>query len=127
MIETKEERKRFLVYSSFLIAAVVIARMWNIVLGDISLIVRGVEIHHFYPGIGVVGAGLYLSRKELTTDFTRLAVLGFGTGMVTDELSFILLTPDTYSHYFTPISTLGAAASSAAALGLYLLILKKKS
>jgi hypothetical protein len=105
----------------------VIARAWNIFLGDISLIVRGAEIHHFYPGLVVVAAGIYLSKREILSDFSRLAVLGFGTGMVTDELSFILLTPDTYSHYFTPVSTLGAAASSTAALGLYLLILKKKS
>lgn len=109
-----------------MVATVVIVRLYLHSVEEIQhLYVQGHIFYHLFSGILLVIPAAFVvafePRRRRTAQLAR-AVLGVGSGLVLDEVVFLVATDRTAEEYVTPLSLGGSAALVSLAVILLLVI-----
>jgi hypothetical protein len=102
-----------------LIASVVALRLYlHLVDSTTNLMVLGHEVHHLFTGtlVALPAAFALAFRPEGGRRDLALVALGVGSGLILDELVFLVATPGTDAAYLQPVSVRGAVVSVALAV-----------
>ena len=74
---------------------------------DLDLFVAGYNVHHLFTGVLLVIPAAFALAFGVASPWLRaatLVVLGAGTGMVLDQVVFLITTDGTNASYLAPIS-----------------------
>jgi hypothetical protein len=94
-------------------SAIVLARLYVYLGGDLGLGYDGIKFHHIFLGIIlVIASGLvFFSLNEQLRKYNRAMcvialVFGFGVGLISDEANFLVSIGQYYSlsNYYQPIN-----------------------
>lgn len=119
----------FELFSLSLVLTIIVSRIWNIVLGNVSLYLFDAKIHHAYIGILLIlftGFSAFYIKKEKIKRID-LTLFGIGTGLILDEFTFLVFTPDTHPYYFKDVSVFGVFTMSLISLILFYTIYHKEN
>ncbi len=98
-----------------IVLAVLVARSYVALGGNLNYKIGGIVIHHFFIGIvivlvsGLIFFPFYKSLSRHYKGMNLMAMLfGFGTGLIIDEANFLISTGETYSliKYYSVYNTL---------------------
>ncbi|EGD71867.1 MAG: hypothetical protein CSMARM5_0064 [Candidatus Parvarchaeum acidophilus ARMAN-5_'5-way FS'] len=97
-----------------LVIAILIARSYIYLGGDIGLGYDGITFHHIFLGIILVliSGITFFSLNDLTHKnkkfmYSLAFIFGFGMGLITDETNFLVSVGENYnlSDYYKPLNT----------------------
>lgn len=105
------------------VSAVFLSRMLVFLVPDTSTIIFGCEIHHYYTGLLLViiitPINIFHPTHNCTAKFFSINInhiyiifLGFGVGLMVDQIMFILNEGITDYDYWQPISFISAIVST---------------
>jgi hypothetical protein len=119
-------RRTFALIAVPLVGSVVVLRAYlHLIDANTDLIIAGHEVHHLFSGAVLVLASAFTLAFGVEHPRRRdaaLAFLGVGSGLVLDELVYLVATPGTNAAYLTPLSLHGALIAAALALALLALL-----
>lgn len=105
-----------------MLASVVGLRLYlHLVDHQVDVRVAGYEVHHLYSGTLLLIPGSYIlalaSRRPLFRG-GALVMVGVGSGLILDELVYLIVTDGTNDSYLTTPSLVGAVVGVGVATGL---------
>jgi len=105
-----------IIWSSLIIILIMALRLYNILNRNIpneerSLIIAGIEVHHFVTGLFIVGfsQGIILNYRYQKTLFIGfITILVLGLSMMADQLTYMIMFPFSDDAFFSWFSIFGA-------------------
>ena len=88
---------------------------------DIDAVLAGHEVHHLFAGLGLLIPAAFALAFGVPRPRWRaaaLVALGLGSGLVLDEVIFLIATDGTNDSYVTPVSLWGAVVLEGLAAAL---------
>jgi hypothetical protein len=118
-----------------IVSAIIIARLYVYLGGNLGLSYDGIKFHHIFLGIILVivsGIVFFALDEQLRRNNTAMCVtafaFGFGTGLISDEANFLVSIGQYYnlSNYYKPINLYVDTAFILFAFLLFIFSISKK-
>ncbi|MBS3124154.1 hypothetical protein J4437_06005 [Candidatus Woesearchaeota archaeon] len=113
--------------SKFLILfflTIFLVRLLVVIVQEKSIVFLGSEVHHMFIGIILVllsGFSKFFSKNSEINKWD-LILFAVGSGLIVDEVAFLIFTEGTHLEYFSMASMLGAGILAVVLVLLYYLI-----
>ncbi len=102
--------RKFSKFLSIFFLTIFAVRALVLIVQEKSIVLFGSEIHHFYIGVVLVllsGFSRFFSRDSNLSNYD-LILFAVGTGLIVDEIAFLIFTSGLHQEYFSLISTVGS-------------------
>ena len=98
--------KKYNLFYLIVVLTILIMRLSKLILlQNVHFIIAGIVIHHFWLGFIFLFVGFFIPKKW---KFGKILLYGTGTGLVIDELVFMILGGGLDTEYWELPSVIGA-------------------
>lgn len=117
--------KKYVFFLTFFVGTIIFLRLFLFFFPNVNLTISGVNIHHLYLGVLIfillVPFLLVESKSSLIP-----VLLGLGSALTVDELTYLVATDGSDLAYFSSISWTGAVVLTLIILGITLFYFRRK-
>ena len=105
-------KKRTSIFISALIITLIVLRIFLSNFPSANLDIGKYNIHHLFVGAFLIIVAIIFFVFNIVNNFL-IALAGFSSGLILDEIVYLIATDGSDASYFTSVSLLGAITSTA--------------